>query len=434
MTPSTILHPALLGHGRRFARELAAMAAQVRWPGLFDLPVDADGLHGHTQTERQAVRAFQMLGEAFGLHGDALLEWHRVFARDELPPRDGALLRGDRDVLADLLLRARTLAQYQDRDGRAADVMRIWQRARPLRQLIEAGARLHAELRMYAPHLAAWAPLVQDQLATLPMGGLRDLKRELMATGLSAAGWRWLVGNTPPEVLHARPSLEGFSRLVLLANAYGAVGPAFVPDELFNAYAMDLVAEAAELEATVEDKPWLLEAAWRQCELMDDRGDREFFLLGSFMRVARWVVDDEWAPDANQRRAGWPAIERARRRAMGADCGRMETWPVPFESLERGALFAYAIPNSMALCAEGEAMGHCIADYTAQAVAGAFLPFSVRGPGGERVATFSLVRDVVKGGAWVLDACKGRFNQDVEAQQVHRLVEAVRLAVGIWSG
>ena len=57
-------------------------------------------------------------------------------------------------------------------------------------------------------------------------------------------------------------------------------------------------------------------------------------------------------------------------------------------------------------------MGHCISDYTEQAAEGTFLPFTVRGLGGERVATFSFDRDSVEE-PWRLGACKGRFNRDV---------------------
>ena len=423
MRQSTIAYPALLGHANRFGREMARMAAQVRSPGLFDLAVDADGLLGHTQSEREAVRAFQMLGEAFGLHGKALLEWHRVFARDEQPRIDGPLLQCERRVLADLLLRAQTLALYQDRDGRAAGFMRVWRRAKPLRDRVRGMERLGDELRAYAPHLMALVPEIQEEIAPRALGGLRDVRRALMEFGLTPAGWRWLVAHPPlPRPEREAPSYPG-ERAILMANTFSAVGPGFAPDEQFRNHALNLAREALKQEDPLDDRPWLLNCAWRYFQSIEGKDDREYFLLSSFRRVSQWAIDTGWSPDANQLRVGWAAIEKAWRRDIGAERGPFVAWPVPFESVEHCALVACPIANSHALWAEGQAMGHCIGDYTARAVNGTFLPLSVRGPGGERVATFSFERDSV-GEPWRQGACKGRFNQDVTDERVWGLVRA----------
>ena len=425
MNTSTILHPALLGHPGRFAREAARLHAQVRSPGLFDLPVDADGLYGHTAAEREAVRAFQLLGEAFGLWGEALAEWQRVFSREELPRADGPLLREGRAILPDLLLRAQTLALYHDRDGRGAGFMRVWRRAKPLRQLLDAGARLHAELRVRAAQLIPFVAILQDELASGPMGGLRDLRRVWMAAGLTAAGWRWLVRNRIPPSGYEEGSLAALGWTLSLANLLGEVGVAFTPGDMFARYIVRFQENALEDNETLEGKPWLVESAWRHYEAIEAKDDRDYFMLATFRLAATWVLAAAWSPDANQRRAGWAAIERAWRREAHRAPGPAVYWPVPFESLERAGLLAVPIGNSGDLWHEGEAMGHCIADYADECAAGRYLALSVRGPGGERVATMSF-HHATDGRRWHCGDCKGRFNRDVTEPPVFELMEAVR--------
>ncbi|MDB5871542.1 MAG: hypothetical protein JWQ07_984 [Ramlibacter sp.] len=433
MRHSTIHHPALLGRGNRFAREAARIGSHARSPGLFDLPVDANGLHGQTAGEREAVRAFQMLGEAFGLWGAALSEWHRVFAREELPRADGPLLREGRAVLPDLLLRAQTLALYQNRDGRGACFMRVWRRAKPLRQLLDARARLHAELRVHAPHLAVFADVLQDELASQPMGGLRDLRREWLAAGLTAAGWRWIVRNRLPDSPYEPGSLAALGWSISLVNALAELGPAFVPDDLFSAYVGQFAEEVTDANEMLEGSGWLLESAWRHYERIDTKADRDYFMLSIFRRAAFWAIRRGWLPDVNQRRAGWGAIERAWRRETGRVPGPLVEWPVPFDYLEWGAMLAVPISNSQDLWTEGAAMRHCIADYVSRCVAGEFLALSVRGPGGERVATMSF-HHASDGHRWHWGDCKGRFNRDVCDRGVYALMDEVRATLRDWSG
>lgn len=155
---------------------------------------------------------------------------------------------------------------------------------------------------------------------------------------------------------------------------------------------------------------WLIEAAWRHCEgLGDDAVVIEGFLQQSFTPVTEWVLTCGWEPDANQRRAGWPAVERAWKKATGRAPNRRASWPAPFEFLECGELVACSITNTAELEAEGEAMGHCIVDYLDVAIAGKFLPFSVRGAGGQRLATFSLARQK-RADPWEFQHCVGPLN------------------------
>ena len=146
MSNSTINHPALLGLPGAFGREAARIQSKARSQGLFDLPVDADGPQGHTATEAEAVRSFEMLGQAFNLPDDALAQWHLLLTHEAMPPLGGALLRGCRGKLPDLMLRARTFAMYQDREGRGAAYMAMWRRAAQLQDLLDCSAQLLRDL------------------------------------------------------------------------------------------------------------------------------------------------------------------------------------------------------------------------------------------------------------------------------------------------
>ena len=416
MRDSTIHHPALLGHGGRFAREVRRLCAQAGMQGLFDLPIERDGLRGHTQCELAAVRAFTMLGQAFGLQADALVEWHRLVAYGEVPSFDGILVSDHPNVLPDLLMRAQTLALYQDRAGRGAHFMRAWRHAKQLQRVL---AFKH-ELLMYAPRLMWMVPAVQALAGDSLVGGLRDMRRVLIEQGLSKAGWRWLVSHAPYRregMLEDEPHLQ-----VALANVFGAIGPHFAPCELFCGYVSGFILEFEELEWPLHDYAWLIQAAWQHFVLIEAKDDRDYFMLAPFNRAMQWILEFGWVFDANQRRAGWPAIERAWRLAAGADRGPLVRWSVPVEPIEHDGLVAYPIDNSHWLWNEGKAMGNCVADLLDDVATGGLLVFVVRDERDKSIAMFSFSSSKEEQ-PWSRDQCKGRFNRDVTQGRVLGLVE-----------
>jgi hypothetical protein len=146
MRESTIHRPALLGIPGAYRREASRIVASAAQPDLFDGPVTLDGVDGNTRTEVQAVRAFCRVGEAFGLRAAALAEWHAMFDRGAAPHPAGALARECLDALPDLLLRCRTLAQFQDREGKGGAYAEVWKRSSSLRQLLALRSRLNRDV------------------------------------------------------------------------------------------------------------------------------------------------------------------------------------------------------------------------------------------------------------------------------------------------
>ncbi|MRD47432.1 hypothetical protein GHT07_09095 [Caenimonas koreensis DSM 17982] len=456
MRDSTIHHPALLAHAGRFVREAKRIGANARSAGLFDLPIEANGLNGHTLREAEAIRALRMLGEAFGLHGDALVEWHKLIVSGDEPRVDGGLVRTHRAALPDLLLRAHTLALFQDREGHGGEYLRVWRRTKPLRRLLDdlsaasaclplakrvhelaclpavdghallrvcRSRRLYDQLLVHAPHLVWFMPGVHALAgAGVPLTGMRDMRDVLRSEGLTNAGWRWLAVNAPYrlyESMNNGPSLQ-----IMLANVFGAIGPHFAPCDFFCGSVWEPALELQVAGWQPSDIAQVIHAAWRHFDAIEAVDDRDHFMHSTFRLVMEWLVDFGWAPDVNQRRAGWVALERAWRVSIGADRGPLVRWSVPIASVEHRGLVAYAIDNSHWLWSEGQALSNCVADLLDEVSIGDLLVFVVRDESDKSIAMFSF-KVALGPHLWVADQCKGRFNREVGEGRVSELMENV---------
>ena len=238
--------------------------------------------------------------------------------------------------------------------------------------------------------------------------------------GLSPAGWRWLLKfGMPAESVQPVDEESGGGYVAHLANVMAAMPVQASMDRQF----VNHVAETYYSDGCGVDlvyKRWLLTGAWRHLRAMPLAEDREFFLLGEFIALVRWALEVDWVADANQRRAGWPAFQRAWRKATRYGLGPFMRWPVPFEQVQEFGLFAVAISNTEELWDEAGAMGHCISDYADACAAGTFLACSVLDEGGQHIATFSFEREA-PGQEWRFHCCKGCFNADVEDERVDSL-------------
>jgi hypothetical protein len=463
MRHSTIRHPALLAQPRVYEREAARLLAHARAPGLFDLPLPVDGPQGHTQAELEAIRAFDMLGQAFGLSAGAQAEWHAMVSRGDAPRGDGELLRENTDQLADLLLRAQTLAMYHDRKGQGAHWIRVWRRVRILRkhlqqlgdtcllaQAVFAGAGasevtdamvhwvatspgLYRELALHAPQLVQLMPAVHGHHARGEgWGGMRELRQTLLADGLTAAGWRWLVRNPVPFVTaHPWERQPQLGCHLWLANLLACGGADFVPSPAFASAAYGLAVEMRNRPALHARAGWFLRAAWAHLQSLSE-GWQQVFLEAGLPAAGLWLAASDWHPDAHQRGAGWPAIERAWLSDLRQRSVHPGSWPVPFGSLRYGDLVAHALADAASLVLEGTEMGHCIENFIEEAACGRLLAFSVRTAAGERVATFTLQRAGADYPVWVFHQLSGPFNRPVRDPRVEELVRIVveRVAEG----
>jgi hypothetical protein len=456
MAASTIERPALLGRPGAYAREAARLQAHARSPGLFDLPIAESGPSGHTRTEAEALRAYRMLAEAFGLGGDALAEWHDLFAHGVAPRPDGSLLRIDAATLADLMLRVRTLAQYHDREGRGAAWMRIGRRGRPLQRLADewpaavayareifeaAGATevtpamvarvvqsagLYRELRRHTPNLIPLMPAVHHEARdAVAFSSVRDLRAWLLHRGLSASGWRWLAAN-PARFATAQhwTRQDTLPATLVLANTLALAGVGFCPSPGFALASYPLAVEAVCESCPPEAVGWVLRAGWEHCRRMPH--DQQLaFAETTFPMLSVWSVTREWRPDANQRRAGWPALQRAWRNDVRRRTGAIVEWAVPFECLRDGGLVARPLGDSVDLAIEAAEMGNCIEEFLEACVSGEFLAFSLCTTGGARIATFSFQRECGADAEWTFHQMAGPRNEPVRDRRVAEFIAIV---------
>lgn len=426
MNRSTILHPALLGHANRFGREARRIGQAAAQPGLFDL-VDRVG-QGPAHGAADALRTLQVLGEAYGLGPQALREWMHLLAHNTLPPPDGPLRGGCAGVLPDLLMRAHTLALYHQAQGHGDALMIALRAAKPLRGVVGASrpGQLEQEIQRYAPHLLRVLPSVRHASgAGEHLGGLRDLRARLGHLGLTGPGWRWLLKNLPYKVFDggdAESAPPGPEYWVCQANWFGAVGPEFVPHPALVDLLFDQMQEMFLYKLPLQDHPWLLRAAHQQCmRVQEDPEELRYLLQTCVNRMLLWVLVLDWRPDINQRRSGWPALERALERAACMDRHKNLSWPAAVASLVQGGLTARALKTSAALLEEGRAMRSCVGDLEVQCACGTLLVYSVTQADGTRVATLSIER-VPDTGSWKAHDIKARFNRPVADKALIRLL------------
>ena len=207
-----------------------------------------------------------------------------------------------------------------------------------------------------------------------------------------------------------------------MANVFGVIGPHFAPCDLFCGYVWEVILEFTSSGWSPRDCAPLIHAAWRHFESIEARDDRDYFMLAPFSRAMKWILEVGWVFDANQRRAGWPAMERAWRAAVGAGRGPLARWSVPVEPIEHDGLVAYPIDNSHWLWNEAKAMGNCVADLLDDVATGGLLVFVVRDERDKSVAMFSFCASK-EHEPWLRDQCKGRFNRDVAEGRVLEVVE-----------
>jgi hypothetical protein len=288
---------------------------------------------------------------------------------------------------------------------------------------------LYDEVRVFCPHFVHWLPSVHRRISCDDrLRGLGDLRAVLRRFGLSAAGWRWLVNHRMPYMwapteLHRGWELHDWIPIV---NAYASVGFECCPDDGFTLVMHDLVVRAGLQEAPVP--PWLVAAAWlHYLTLPEDSPSRRWFLGHQFLPVGEWVVAARWTPDANQRRVGWTAFDKAWRaaRPMLEEVRRLEvSWTSPVGEIALDGLTAHPITTSEGLVAEAVIMRNCLADWIDESWSGRFIAWSVRDDRDEHVAVFSLRRES-REDEWEFDNCMGPSNEFVLDRRVRRLANAV---------
>lgn len=176
--------------------------------------------------------------------------------------------------------------------------------------------------------------------------------------------------------------------------------------------------------------PLFLRMAWKACVSAQYRaGGLQEFIDRELNPLAQWFFTSGAykSVDVQQLKAGWGCMLRLRRehvtvlaREMGAD-----DWPPVIRRCDSGAFTIAALSYRHQLVEEGDAMGHCVGEYTERCLVEPLRIFSVRvKKTGKRVATLSLVEK--SRGVWDLDELKGPKNADVD-RQIWQEADGLRL-------
>lgn len=298
---------------------------------------------------------------------------------------------------------------------------------------------LHGDLWRHAPQLHFLMPQVHrwvDEAAVPPaLRHLGDLRRLLLARGLLPGSWRWLMAshNDPNRtaLMRACPGvrlpLDDALTMINLVAASGRLETAEFLGTYFVRATLSKLWEVPAQRRAFCSLAWLMDiAASHTRALARTSRDFEWFAKHDLYPVLTWILEQNWQPDVNQRRAAWPAIERAYHRALQHHGPLDRHWPGIDQPVGMLGLYAHCITNVHVLVAEGLQMRRCIGDYAQDAVGRTFLAFSVRDEQDRRIAMFSFTRDTV-GGSWQPDQCRGPANADCADPRVSKLMEWVHV-------
>lgn len=301
---------------------------------------------------------------------------------------------------------------------------------------------LYRALCQQAPSLLCLMPAVHRWMEANPaaavsppdLGSLRSL---VLRMGLLPAAWRWLA-NSPDDPCRSA-MMVGVRRwfdpraVVWRINLVALSRQPNTAQLLNDSFAFDMVWSfwrrrgVEPTEAALTRLAWVLDRATAHLMNAGIQADAmRPFLSEQLNPVLYWMFDQSWRPDSNQRRAPWPAIERAYRRALARVEPNQPHWPGLKGPIEWQGLQAICLDSVHALAREGLEMEHCIADYSASALEGRFLAFSVCDETGRRVATFSFKRSDTAC-AWLLDQCHGPANAPCDDPRVKPLMEWVHV-------
>lgn len=276
-------------------------------------------------------------------------------------------------------------------------------------------AALWAELDLKAPNLVLFYYLAV-QLRQIQAGAqLGDLRAQCRQLGLSPAGWRFLCrfGEWAYEglVLQDPGYPPAFADLVAYLQWQAAAGlrqplPPIYAESLAEA---DAFHDQPDNYSAVAVDPRLARIAEAHAPGPHGAG-REPIDLAEWQVVLDWLVRDQPELNANQWRAGWPALRRAHQCWLRR---RLELrWRSRVGPFECEGWRVRPLTSGPQLVEESRRMRHCAEHFIPACHKGHYRMFTVEYPAtGEPAATIGLIRGKR---TWRMDQVKGAQNADVD--------------------
>lgn len=287
-------------------------------------------------------------------------------------------------------------------------------------------AGLWVELDRKAPNLVLFYYLAAHQRQIRAGAQLGELRARCRQLGLSPAGWRFLCrfGERAYEglLLLDERNCPTPLEIVIAYLQWQAAADLRQPLPLAHALSLD---EAMAFHMTpgsgvvVAVDPRLARVAAAHAPAPHG-GGREPIDFAEWQTVLNWLARDRFELDANQWRAGWPAIRRARERWLRQRLDlRWDSLEGPFEC---EGWRVRPLTSGRELVEEGQRMQHCAANYIRACHEGRYRMFTAEHPqSGEPAATIGLA---CRKGVWRLDQVKGAKNREVD-EAMARLGAAV---------
>jgi hypothetical protein len=303
------------------------------------------------------------------------------------------------------------------REGQSITYSRLW-----------IQVKMWGELDRIAPGLVLFYYLALRQQQIRPGQHLGALRARCRQLGLSPAGWRFLCrfGEWAYEGLlrFDEPGEDAvpFENLVAWIEWQARAG---LRQPLPACYAQSLREFGAfrwypELRAEVMLDPRLARVA--EAHAPGPRGaGREPIDFDDWQEMLHWLLTEELEFDANQWRAGWPALRRARDKWVST---RLDLcWDSAVGPFTVDGWRVRPLTSGHDLVAEGQRMRHCAERGIRDCHAGRYHLFTVEHPEtGAPAATIGLK---LVDGAWRLHQVKGQGN--AEAGEAMERIGAVVL-------
>jgi hypothetical protein len=254
------------------------------------------------------------------------------------------------------------------------------------------------------------------------------LKLRLRRYGLTEVGWRLLAAASPRlfDAALAAADDPPLRTIVAVATVLADLRLPFVPSARLVACMVEVFTRVAGRRRLRFGPEWQAQPRWflraAAVELERRRGDAPATAAfrADFLRAEHWARSANAEPDANQRRAGWAWVTRAReaweaRRRVAAASGQpLWAGPFPEGDIEVEGCRVRALTTPLDLWDESVALRHCLFGYRTEMHGGRFAAFSVaEGAGRQRRATVGL--QFKDGPArWVVHQVRGFANAPMQ--------------------
>lgn len=356
---------------------------------------------------------FEIFGKVLSEHAD--LSWMRKRIQHSLALDPAINVLAQQTISPLSAPECVTVAQYNH----------VWRRYAVLKDVLRESPQLIGIYEAMCTH------------ADFPEDGepVQRLKRFLKVKGLTQRGWNMVLSLTASDLaplyeIYAGVLQSALLDYLLLLDALGFHGqrPKWLVSAILSGCGGIPNANAG-LRREFAEQNYLAYASHVVRLHVEGKEAPSECQLQELTLVMEWLSSIRKPLTRTQKQGGWSWLLRKAKdwdacEVMLANA-QYERWPIPFRTLQVGALHLRAISNAHDLWAEGKAMSHCVGSYSARCSSGESLVFSVW-MAGRHIATaeYRMCNQ-----AWGLHSALGRRNS-ILAPKVQFALRNAALKIG----